>query len=228
MPIITKEEEQEILNLLSKFELKDLESENYEKRFNCLRQQGFSLAEGASKGVIIPKDKDYVIKLPFFGRTYHYNNDTEQAYDNFYSNISGSSDYCEAEVMIYERAKEEGLEFCFAETYCIGEVNHYPVYIQQKALIGIVDWDTFCEENGGEEKATVLYDSLSKEYSITDEEYGKLDPIWINDFISAYDADVFDDLASFLLDNEVSDLHDENVGYIAGLPVLVDYSSFDG
>lgn len=231
MSIISAEEVKEIFTLLKNYNFKELDCDNFEKRFEDFENDYYCLAEGATKGVIIPKDKNYVIKIPFFGKHYSYTQKGGKEkieFEEFYSEISGSQDYCAAEVIIYNKAKKEGLEVCFAETCCIGETNGYPIYAQQKASIGLIDWDIFCEECGGEEEAEFRCQTLSEKYYITDANEGKLDPTWINDFISSYDEEFFEILSNFLLENEIYDLHDENVGYISGMPVLVDYSSFNG
>lgn len=229
MSIISAEEVKEIFTLLEDYSFEELDCDNFEKRFEKLYDEDFFLAEGTTKGVIIPRGKNYVIKIPFYGKYYRdYYHPEEIEFNEFYSDISQSHDYCAAEVIIYNRAKNEGLEACFAETCCIGKVNERPIYVQQKASIGLIDWDIFCEECGGEEEAESRCNTLSDKYSITNEDEGKLDPTWINDFISAYDEDFFEVLSDFLLENEIYDLHDENVGYISGMPVLVDYSSFNG
>ena len=50
----------------------------------------------------------------------------------------------------------------------------------------------------------------------------------MKDFICSYGELAFDKLYDFLSDNNIQDLHSENIGYICERPVLVDFSGFEG
>ena len=67
MSIISEEEKIYILNLLSTFNLKHLSQYNFMKKLQAL-DDNFILASGVSKVAIIPKEKNYVIKIPYYGK----------------------------------------------------------------------------------------------------------------------------------------------------------------
>ena len=76
-----------------------------ELNLNC------SVCSGASKGVLIFSDTDWVIKFDYY---------------------SDSVSYCELEVKHYELAKQAGLEYYFAETRMVRRVGETVFTIQEK------------------------------------------------------------------------------------------------
>lgn len=52
------------------------------------------------------------------------------------------------------------------------------------------------------------------------------EPDWIAEFIDCYGAEEFARLNKFLHKHRLTDFHSGNLGYINGIPVLVDYSSY--
>ena len=76
---------------------------------------GYQVRCGASKAVVIPHDYGYVIKIPFNGSgEYDYDEDDDDAdeeliFNDFTGALIGNGwDYCLAETLVYEIAKEEG------------------------------------------------------------------------------------------------------------------------
>ena len=223
MSVISVTEKQSILQLLEGFNLSHLTGNTYQNKFKSLSND-FLLSSGASKLAIIPKTKDYVIKLPFVGTDYKYKENDE--FSAFHCRLSQSADYCKADIIIYNEAKEAGMETFFAEIEQIGEVQGVPIYIQQKAQIfeDCVPYEDQLDalDNENDEVMT----SIKSEYpDLMEEEF--LPPLWVKDFILNYGTSTFDELVDFLQQHAVDDLHSENVGYIANMPVLVDYSGFD-
>ena len=224
MSVISVTEKQSVIQLLETFDLSHLTGKTYEDTFKTLSNE-FLLSSGASKLAIIPRSKDYVIKIPFIGCDYDYNE--KEMFSSFYCPISQSADYCKADIIIYNEAKEAGMEVFFAEIEQIGEVQGVPIYIQQKAQIfeDCVPYEDQLDalDNENDEVMT----SIKSEYpKLMEEEF--LPPLWVKDFILNYGTSTFDELVDFLQQHAVDDLHSENVGYIANMPVLVDYSGFDG
>lgn len=77
--------------------------------------QEISLYNGASKGVIVSDELEYVVKIPFAAR------------------YSGKiADYCKFEYENYCEAKKAKLDNFFAETIFLGEILGVPVYLQEK------------------------------------------------------------------------------------------------
>lgn len=223
MSVISVAEKQSILQLLEDFDLSHLTGKTYQNKFKSLSND-FLLSSGASKLAIIPKAKDYVIKLPFAGVDYQCKEKDEFA--TFHCRLSKSADYCKADIMVYNEAKDVGMEVFFAEIEQIGEVQGVPVYVQQKAEIfgDCIPYEDQLEALDDEDDEIMT--SIKSDYPyLVEEEF--LPPLWVKDFILIYGTSVFDELIDFLHEHEIDDLHEENVGYIANMPVLVDYSGFE-
>lgn len=225
MSIISEEEKIYILNLLSTFNLKHLSQYNFMKKLQAL-DDNFILASGVSKVAIIPKEKNYVIKIPYYGK-YRKSNGIK-CFDPYFSSISKSSDYCKSEEIIYNKAKANGLDTFFAEIEQIGKIKSIPIYVQRKAVIfEDVYYPEDDEEENLNEREVSIFKTITTKYSdLVEDEY--LPISWMKDFICSYGELAFDKLYNFLSDNNIQDLHSENIGYICERPVLVDFSGFEG
>ena len=225
MSIISEEEKIYILNLLSTFNLKHLSQYNFMKKLQAL-DDNFILASGVSKVAIIPKEKNYVIKIPYYGK-YRKSNGIK-CFDPYFSSISKSSDYCKSEEIIYNKAKANGLDTFFAEIEQIGKIKSIPIYVQRKAVIfEDVYYPEDDEEENLNEREVSIFKTITTKYSnLVEDEY--LPISWMKDFIFSYGELAFDKLYNFLSDNNIQDLHSENIGYICEKPVLVDFSGFEG
>ena len=225
MSIISEEEKAYILNLLSTFNLKHLSKYNFMKKLQAL-DDNFILASGVSKVAIIPKEKNYVIKIPYYG-VYRKNNGIK-CFDPYFSSISKSSDYCKSEEIIYNKAKANGLDTFFAEIEQIGKIKSIPIYVQRKAVIfeDVYYPEDDEEENLNEHEISIFKTITTKYSDLVEDEY--LPISWMKDFICSYGELAFDKLYNFLSDNNIQDLHSENIGYICEKPVLVDFSGFEG
>ena len=225
MSIISEEEKIYILNLLSTFNLKHLSQYNFMKKLQAL-DDNFILASGVSKVAIIPKEKNYVIKIPYYGK-YRKSNGIK-CFDPYFSSISKSSDYCKSEEIIYNKAKAKGLDTFFAEIEQIGKIKSIPIYVQRKAVIfeDVYYPEDDEEENLNEHEISIFKTITTKYSDLVEDEY--LPISWMKDFICSYGELAFDKLYNFLSDNNIQDLHSENIGYICERPVLVDFSGFEG
>ena len=225
MSIISEEEKIYILNLLSTFNLKHLSKCNFMKKLQAL-DDNFILASGVSKVAIIPKEKNYVIKIPYYGK-YRKSNGIK-CFDPYFSSISKSSDYCKSEEIIYNKAKANGLDTFFAEIEQIGKIKSIPIYVQRKAVIfeDVYYPEDDEEENLNEHEISIFKTITTKYSDLVEDEY--LPISWMKDFICSYGELAFDKLYNFLSDNNIQDLHSENIGYICERPVLVDFSGFEG
>lgn len=225
MSIISEEEKTYIFNLLSTFNLKHLSQYNFMKKLQAL-DDNFILASGVSKVAIIPKEKNYVIKIPYYGK-YRKSNGIK-CFDPYFSSISKSSDYCKSEEIIYNKAKANGLDTFFAEIEQIGKIKSIPIYVQRKAVIfeDVYYPEDDEEENLNEHEISIFKTITTKYSDLVEDEYLPLS--WMKDFICSYGELAFDKLYNFLSDNNIQDLHSENIGYISERPVLVDFSGFEG
>jgi hypothetical protein len=210
----------------------------------------FSIAadNGVSKGVLLIEGASQVIKIPFNARLdtdayddaicdYHYERESlpeeewcmtkEPELEEFLTQFwcaglrAGEEkwDYCEKECRLYALAQEEGLDQYFAKEYCVGHcAEGHPIYLQERAKI-------YCDS---EESSRYTYEELDKIMETCDNKYVQcFNSVWIADFIAAHGEEEFMRLSAFLESYGIRDLHDGNLGYIDGFPVLVDYSNFD-
>lgn len=178
----------------------------------CLKNTDleFEYDSGATKGVIIPIDADYVIKLPLYtarGET--------------------PVDFCAREAAVYEEAKKFGLDHMLAavQVFKFDDVPYY-VYVQEK-----VDVNT-------DENEDVLFTYSSKQ--INQEDYDDEDErnsaAW--DYMNEMPVEeciyaIFGEynkyanqLVNLFLDMNINDIHNGNFGYNGGHPVLIDYSGY--
>lgn len=212
---IKKERLQEILNALEDSEFEALNDccfyEQVVVPFKKNYTKSFSYDTGATKGVLIFPDLDFVIKIPF---TY-----TEDDEEFCGADDSGAGwNYCEVEEIKYQKAGTFGIKDCFAETILIGRISNYPIYAQEKAVI-------FTKEGSpSPKKSEEEYERIEDMCDGMGECFNR---VWLSDAFDYFGEKIFYGLLSFIDDYNISDLHDGNIGYIGMRPVLVDYSSFN-
>ena len=186
---------------------------------------------GASKFVLIPYDEDYVIKIPYTGAltescSYTLANgnhihEESQYYDFLNANDTYLHywDYCYTEVMRYRIALNHGFARFFAKTKYIGDVNNFPIYVQQKVDSAASDEMYFSKEER---------DITSQSCKNSGVEC--FDPNWLTAVRKWYGDNEMIRFLQFIESQEWDDdLHHRNVGYMdSGKPMILDYSSFEG
>lgn len=183
-------------------------SNDFYRWFNTinLEKENFNVSFGSSKLVIIPKDFNYVLKLPFL-----YEKDEK-------SNIIN---YCDIEAENYIKAKENGFDNFFAESYYLMTYNEIPCYCMKKVVTSrSFDFAADLIDNyilSGMSKRDA-YDSVR---CLDDEEIVR------EIFICRYGIVMVDSLYDFMCDNNINDIHDNNVGYDENDNVIIiDYSGY--
>ena len=189
-------------------------SEKYKKPFDY--------ATGATKGVLIFEQLGFVIKIPFCRNSEDcYYNSAYGEYECCYftgADTDNGWDYCEAEANKYERAEEEGLAQCFAKTKKIGDIDGYPIYMQELAdIYKSIDYQSSHTEEDSRQVSSICNSNNFYMFNLE----------WLSDAFHYYGEKVFHKLLEFIRTVGINDLHDGNIGYIGNRPVLVDYSSFD-
>ena len=189
-------------------------SEKYKKPFDY--------ATGATKGVLIFEQLGFVIKIPFCRNSEDcYYNSAYGEYKCCYftgADADNGWDYCEAEANKYERAEEEGLAQCFAKTKKIGDIDGYPIYMQELAdIYKSIDYQSSHTEEDSRQVSSICNSNNFYMFNLE----------WLSDAFHYYGEKVFHKLLEFIRTVGINDLHDGNIGYIGNRPVLVDYSSFD-
>lgn len=181
-------------------------------------------AYGASKIVLMEEDADFVFKIPFNGQYERSYDEDDYPMDDFsFNDFTGAPfgihewDYCETETVVYKMAAAAGLAECFAKTEYAGDVDGYPVYIQEKAVIfnlypthHSIEENTHTKERCGEMGVST----------------SGIDICWITDFIEYHGEEMLKKFLEFIVEKNIGDLHTDNIGYIGDRPVLIDYSDF--
>ena len=134
---------------------------------------------------------------------------------------SNKRNYCAAEQDYYILAEECGLQNFFAETRYLITINDRDFYVQRRA------------EVNEDRTSDFFYEYCSPCYSDSyfEDEDEKNEAIW-DSVYDMCDEDriraVFDDekLLSFLEENHINDIHEGNIGYSNGFPILIDFSGY--
>jgi len=173
----------------------------------------FGWDNGCTKGVLIFKNFNFVIKIPFLycdGEGLHGAEEGREEWD-----------YCSQEENRYERAKKEGLEKVFLETSFLEEVNFHPVYIQSFAepLNKIIDKES--------RRSSTKEDINNVEIIMEENNYSYISCEWEADIYALYGKFFYKKFKEFIKNNRIEDLRQANVGYVGLSPIILDYAGFD-
>lgn len=185
---------------------------------------------GMSKIVIISSLIDYVIKIPLTGvwipvwnEEYEDWEPDSTYFDPFsYGGGYDNDDYCAVEVDIYDKTMEDNPEFSFVfpDTQFYKQIGNIKYYIQEKCSCG-GERDT----SNSSHEAQVVGDEL---YEDADNEYGSVESLeWCISLVENYGVEKAREVMKYLKKMGITDLHDANIGYRNGRPIILDYSGFD-
>lgn len=184
----------------------------------------FSYDSGASKGVLIFEKLDYVIKIPFVGKYEAiYDEDMDDYYDDFemFQNADGNGDghwdYCKEEEKACEYAKTIGVNQLLAETTKIADINGHPIYIQEYVKMYYDECEIEHTKDQVEKVKTICSNS----------NYNCFNSNWLADVFNYFGEEIFYKFMDFIDYWGINDLHNGNIGYRKGKPVLVDYSGWN-
>ncbi len=173
----------------------------------------FTFEEGATKCVIIPKETDYVIKIPFDGE-YRNNEEEEEEFYMFTGGGQEGWDYCDQECAFYEDIiKDSGFEKFFLSNNVLS--FDWPMYTQQKAEVYV---DSYRKTSN---KSKQMVKEMKRSI------WTNLPNIWLELCLENFNFDV-NKLKNFIcfLDDNFSDLHRSNIGYVGNQAVVIDYAGY--
>lgn len=197
-------------------------------------EKKFDYSTGATKCVIIPEDKDYVIKIPFNGRTiccedceYNRENDfycsccedKSCPITPFYGGGGKYSDnYCERERELYDKIIGKYPEFkdFFLPLELIEKIDDYPIYIQVKAEIF-----NYSKTISSEKSKTIV--------SSDDAKFCNAPIPWLGSVLENLNNDLtlYNRFIEMLEEFKITgDLHSSNVGYYDNHAIILDYAGF--
>lgn len=127
-------------------------------------------------------------------------------------------EYCENEREIYQKAKAQGLEKCFAKIQKFDKI--YNTWLYKCEYVDKLEENAPFKPLSEEE--------LNKLLTIESSHQGGRRPpsSWASRFIEYHGADTYDKFLTFINAHGVNDLHTSNIGYIKGRPVVLDYAGF--
>lgn len=183
---------------------------------------------GASKCVVLLRNQNFVLKIPFAGqelwiqiRNFDAPKYNSENFDFVFCSFKGARtkdnwDYCNDEVEIFKKAEAAGVGSFFARTdfYGYSKDNH-PIYVQERCeVFDSVDVDD-------------MYENLSKEIKTSASEVlSELPEEWIALAIKYFGQELTDKFLAFVDNEGIDDLHFSNFGFIGDRPVLIDYSGY--
>ena len=212
----------------------------------------FSLDNGATKAVILIKDADFVIKIPFTG---FYSDDAQDDYlfelseqhkemtESELQDLFDQVDYGQfilpfENACLYSEDRDWSLDYW---DYCALETEVYELavergldqYFAAEEFIGeINNHPIYAQERAVPFNAFYETIPVDKERSTRTKarceelDLWCFDPIWIADFFDAYGEEEFKRLNAFLDEYEIGDIRRANIGYREGLPILFDYAGY--
>lgn len=167
--------------------------------------------------------------------------------DNIGVELNDDWNYCEVEEILFNEAIKYGVDKFFAQTICIGYIEDYPIYVQERGRVydqrderplleeeKIIGQREFNEKYDAETAAHFyqelvdIYEEYCKQNKLYCHKYSLKDlpDKWAVDFYLYWGIENLHKLLNFLDEYCIDDLHCENVGYINHIPVIIDYSSF--
>lgn len=173
------------------------------------------LACGATKLVIIPNNKNYVIKIPF----------SMSEFDTPFEGAPFSSDtwdYCSSEVSLYHYAATYGIQSFLARTRFVMNIGEYRIYVQKKCDFSFrnVYFRTYNRYSNEERRSL---ENIIRSSNI------KLTPISL-DFLLEIAKEENNNsvlnLLTFFENYDLNDFHASNYGYSQAKPMFFDYSGF--
>lgn len=192
---------------------------------------------GVSKGVLIPENRDYVIKVPFDGEGWEikevYDEEKEEyteCFEDTFTYFKNANEkyyflsnwnYCELELFIYNNAVAKNLTKFFPETEKIGKIGGRPIYIQQR-VTEIWAWSDIKSSISKQEQIDTINTLTSHNCKKSNLPY---------DFsafvLTTYGLDEYSRLDDFLYQNQINDLHSSNLGILNDKPVIIDFSGYN-
>lgn len=178
---------------------------------------------GISKCALVIKGENQVIKIPFNGHYYGWEDDNDFC-SYCYANdlrVKGARDwdYCENELLKYKDAVNAGFGDFFAYTEYCTEIDNTPIYAQEKCI---------AISSGGSAKTEISDHACEIYDSNHDYDYERLNADWVCAAIDWYGEEEVLHFIYYLEEHNIYDLHDGNVGFSAidGRPVLIDWAGW--
>lgn len=176
---------------------------------------------GASKVVLIPIEKQFVIKIPYYGEgDYDWVLPYTGAHNETLEEIGYSvedNNYCALEANLYTEAVKYGCAQFFVPVLFFDTIGDIPIYIQYKAT------PNFEKSINNSADNTYIYASITNS-DVLDPQIGSR----LIDFYSAYEIEKFLSFIKTYCINDIDNYRNGGYSIEASRYVIWDFSGFDG
>lgn len=164
--------------------------------------KNLSVNYGATKYCLIDNQGDYVIK---WDKDTSYG-DTEKEYE------------------VYQKAIEKGIAFLFPQTEILCRINGVAIVLQRKVDYSCGNMSYKQEDALNYQCRTVKIEMVQK---VDRNIYRSRVPnLWIKSLICIYGKKITKLFEEFTHEQKINDLHSNNVGYLNGKPIVLDFSGY--
>lgn len=181
-----------------------------------ISQDEYCISNGASKYCVIPNHSQYILKW-----------DKESA-------DAKDADMGAEEVRIYKLACAEGIEMFFPETEIVGHFKFSEVAIVKQQKIDYSAYDVPMNKRKRYQQKiktvrTDVVDKIQKEFNkARGGRYTReVDNLWACMCCLMYGRNNCIKLCRFVVDNNINDLHEGNVGYYKNKPIILDFCGYE-
>lgn len=142
------------------------------------------------------------------------------------------NDYCKMEVRHYRAARKAGLDSLFAACdrlcWLQTENGYYPIYVMDEVSVDgeenldvMLNWYT---ENNEEPDAE---DIAIRDYEVKYDEINSGSCEGVAIYLAGFlGRELYEEFDEFCFQNDITDIHNENFGFVNGQPVIIDYAGF--
>lgn len=170
--------------------------------------KGLSVIDrGETKTVLIYQDWDFVIKIPNY-----------YAYSDY--------DYCKLEEEKYQSAKKFGVEKLLLETAYLITAGCIDLYVQPRFSCAATEPQSM--RKAARKTHNLENKKIIRRVAHTTYDGYRIDSIWLARALQLYGKKFFLRFEKWSHENQVGDLHRNNVGWLKGKPIILDYSGYYG
>lgn len=170
--------------------------------------KGLSVIDrGETKTVLIYRDWDFVIKIPNY-----------YAYSDY--------DYCKLEEEKYQSAKKFGVEKILLETAYLITAGCIDLYVQPRFSCAATEPQSM--RKAARKIHSLEYKKIVLEIQKTTYDGYRINSVWLARALQLYGKKFFLRFEEWTRENRVGDLHGNNVGWLKGKPIILDYSGYYG
>lgn len=165
------------------------------------------IERGETKTVLIYRDWDFVIKIPNY-----------YAYPKY--------DYCKLESDKYQSAKDCGIEKLLLETAYLITAGCIDLYVQPRFSCAATEHESM--RKASRKTHNLENKKIVRKIAKTTYDGYRIDSVWLARALQLYGKKFFLRFEKWSHENRVGDLHRNNVGWLKGKPIILDYSGYYG